>query len=244
MFNNYKKIYYQIEDYHWWNISRRDIILKLIDPLINDGMKVLDIGCSSGSLIDKLNCNNSLDIHGIDISSEAIKYSKNKGIRNTQTMNADKLKFKDKEFDIIIASDVLEHIENDNEALLEWKRVLKDNGFAIIFVPAIMALWSHNDIYSEHFRRYEKPQFLEQLISSGFNIKRSSYWNFTLFIPIFIFRRLQRIVSTKDNNYKTELKKSNPFINKLLKIVLLVENRILNKINFPIGVSLFAVCKK
>ena len=40
---------------------------------------------------------------------------------------------------------------------------LKDNGFAIIFVPAIMALWSHNDIYSEHFRRYEKPQFLEQL---------------------------------------------------------------------------------
>ena len=244
MFNNYKNIYYQIEDYHWWNVSRREIILKLLNPLISDGMKILDIGCSNGSLINKINFNKSLDIHGIDISSKAIKYSKIKGIRNTQIMNADKLKFKDKEFDIIIASDVLEHIENDSEALLEWKRVLKDNGFAIIFVPAIMALWSHNDIYSEHFRRYEKSQFHKRLINSGFNIERSSYWNFTLFIPIFIFRRFQRIVSSRNNEYKSELKKSNPIINKLLKIVLSIENHILNKINFPIGVSLFAVCKK
>ena len=244
MFNNYKDIYYQIEDYHWWNVSRRDIILKLLNPLISDGMKILDIGCSNGSLINKINSNKNLEIHGIDISSKAIKYSKNKGLQNTQVMDADKLKYGDKEFDIIIASDVLEHIENDNDALLEWKRVLKDNGFAIIFVPAIMALWSHNDIYSEHFRRYEKSQFRRRLINSGFNIERSSYWNFTLFIPIFIFRRLQRILSSKNNEYKSELKESNPIINKLLTIVLFFENRILNKINFPIGVSLFAICKK
>jgi ubiquinone/menaquinone biosynthesis C-methylase UbiE len=244
MFNNYKNIYYQIENYHWWNVSRRDMILKLLNPLISDGMKILDIGCSNGSLIREINFNRSLDIHGIDISLKAIKYSKNKGIKNTQVMNADKLDYGDKEFDIIIASDVLEHIENDGEALLEWKRVLKDNGFAIIFVPAIMALWSHNDIYSEHFRRYEKSQFRRRLINSGFNIERFSYWNFTLFIPIFIFRRLQRIVSSKNNKYESELKKSNPVINKMLKIVLSIENRILNKINFPIGVSLFAICKK
>ena len=137
-----------------------------------------------------------------------------------------------------------QHIENDKGALLEWKRVLKDNGFAIIFVPAIMALWSHNDIYSEHFRRYEKSQFRSRLIDSGFNIERSSYWNFTLFIPILIFRRLQRVLSSKNNNYKSELKKSNPIINKLLKIILSIENHILIKINFPIGVSLFAICKK
>ena len=244
MYNNYKDIYYQIEDYHWWNVSRRDIILKLLNPLISDGMKILDIGCSNGSLINKINFNKSLDIHGIDISSKAIGYSKNKGIQNTQVMNADKLKYKDKEFDIIIASDVLEHIENDNKALLEWKRVLKDNGFAIIFVPAIMALWSHNDIYSEHFRRYEKSQFRNRLIDSGFNIERSSYWNFTLFIPIFIFRQLQRIVSSNNNEYKNELKKSNPIINKLLKIVLSIENKILMKTNLPVGVSLFAICQK
>ncbi|MFL3008128.1 MAG: class I SAM-dependent methyltransferase [Candidatus Neomarinimicrobiota bacterium] len=244
MLNSYKNIYYQIEDYHWWNVSRRDIILKLLNPLISDGMKILDIGCSSGSLINKINSNKKLEIHGIDISSKAIKYSKDRGIQNTQVMNADKLKYRDKEFDIIIASDVLEHIENDNNALIEWKRVLKDNGFAIIFVPAIMALWSHNDIYSEHFRRYEKSQFRKRLINSGFNIERSSYWNFTLFIPIFIFRRLQRILSSKNSEFKSELKKSNPIINKLLKMILFIENRILNKINFPIGVSLFAICKK
>ena len=74
-------------------------------------------------------------------------------------MDAAKLEFEDKKFDVIIASDVLEHINLDVEALKEWKRVLKPNGHMILFVPAKKVLWSNNDVYSQHFRRYEKKQF-------------------------------------------------------------------------------------
>ena len=74
MYKSYKNIYYEIEDNHWWNVSRRDIILKLIKPIIKDGMKILDIGCSSGSLIQQINFKKDLEVFGIDNSHEAIKY--------------------------------------------------------------------------------------------------------------------------------------------------------------------------
>ena len=62
----------------------------------------------------------------------------------------------------------------------------------ILFVPAREILWSNNDIYSQHFRRYEKKQLKDRLIKSGFSISRLSYWNFLLFIPIFVYRKFQK----------------------------------------------------
>ena len=243
MFKLYKNIYYEIEDRHWWNVSRRGIIIKLINPLLKNGMKILDIGCASGSLIDQISTIKNVQAYGIDISSQAIKMSESKGIMNVKTMDASRLNFKDNQFDIIIASDVLEHIKDDKSALLEWKRVLKKNGYLIIFVPAHMALWSQNDIYSEHFRRYDKYQFKARLSELGVNILRLSYWNVILFIPIFIFRKVQNIF-TKETQYKYQLRKTHPFIDQLLKMILYFENRVIEKINLPIGVSLFAICKK
>ena len=58
------------------------------------------------------------------------------------------------------------------------EEVLKPNGHMILFVPACEILWSNNDIYSQHFRRYEKKQLKDRLIMSGVSISRLSYWNF------------------------------------------------------------------
>ena len=178
MYKSYKNLYYKIEDNHWWNISRREIIIKLLNPLFKKGIKVLDIGCSSGTLIQQIITKNVVKVYGIDISDNAIELSKNKGLKNVRTMDASKLDFDDKKFDIIIASDVLEHINEDLDALKEWKRVLKPNGHMVLFVPANKILWSNNDIYSQHYRRYEKQQLIDRLVTSGFSISRISYWNF------------------------------------------------------------------
>ena len=55
MLESYEKIYYQIEKNHWWNCSRRDFIIRLIQVKnIDRQNKILDIGCSTGLLIEEL----------------------------------------------------------------------------------------------------------------------------------------------------------------------------------------------
>ena len=159
-------------------------------------------------------------------------------------MNGEKLDFEDSTFDIVIASDCLEHIDDDQKALKEWYRVLKKQGKLIIFVPAFMSIWSEMDHLSEHFRRYGRNELKLKLQSSRFIINRISFWNCMLFIPIFLFRFLYPILQTKMKMKYSLGQLPNPFINRLLFSILKIENKILMKINLPVGVSLFSICEK
>ena len=58
--------------------------------------------------------------------------------------------------DIVLAMDVLEHIQDDYSTLKEWKNTLKPNGLLLITVPAFQHLWSSHDIFLGHHRRYNK----------------------------------------------------------------------------------------
>ena len=66
MDKSYKNIYYDLEDKHWWNVSRREIIIKLLNPYFKKKAKVLDIGCSSGALIKQIISNNVVNRISID----------------------------------------------------------------------------------------------------------------------------------------------------------------------------------
>ena len=157
-------------------------------------------------------------------------------------MNGEKLDYENSTFDIVIASDCLEHIEDDRKALKEWYRVLKNRGKIIIFVPAFMSIWTELDQISKHYRRYGRNELKLKLKNSRFIINRISFWNCMLFIPIFLTRFLYPILQTKMKYSLGQL--PNPIINRLLFSILKIENNILMKTNLPIGVSLFAICEK
>ena len=159
-------------------------------------------------------------------------------------MDARKLKWEDKTFDVIIASDVLEHIDEDQTALTEWNRVLKTGGILIIFVPAFQFLWSSHDKINHHYRRYTKSALVKKLADSNFKICRSSYWNMFLFFPIAFIRFIQKMAAhdTKKNIKDTSL--INPCLNKVFLFLLKFGHWLLKKIDFLWGVSVFAVAKK
>ena len=227
----YEVKYHKLEKNYWWFKSRRDILLELI---INSGKnsKILDIGCSRGELIKELNNVGFKNTYGIDKSEKAIKLCKKQNLKKVFIRGGTKTKFKNKEFDIIIASDILEHIKNDNLALTEWNRILKPNGKIIIFVPAFKFLFGKHDRLNQHYKRYGKKELVEQLQDSNFNIERISYWNCISFIP--------KIISKN----KDQLYEINEKINKTLIYSLKFENLLLKKINLPIGTSLFTIAKK
>jgi SAM-dependent methyltransferase len=233
----YESKYHSLEKTYWWFVARRDMMLRLARSAEKQA-RILDIGCASGQMMQLLKANGFSNITGIDVSKDAILACKDYGIRNVLVMDAKGLAFPDSSFDAILASDVLEHIKDDAAALCDWNRALAHGGRLIIFVPAFDFLWSRHDDTNQHHCRYSKSELLRLLRQAGFSVERVSYWNFGLFFPIYLARLL------KKNSGGDDLRKINPATNKLLTGLLKLENHLLSLTNFPVGVSLFAVCRK
>jgi len=71
-------------------------------------------------------------------------------------------------FDYLFAFEVLEHIENDIEALISWSRYLKSGGILLLSVPAHMQAFGLEDRAVGHYRRYEKNELYSMLEQCGY----------------------------------------------------------------------------
>ena len=245
MRKDYEAKHHVAEENHCWYKARRDILMKLLQKYPRNS-KILDVGCSGGPLISDLNKIGFNHIHGIDISEEAVNLCQARGLQNIYLSRAEKIDFRDAEFDIVIASDILEHIKDEGIALTEWRRLLKSGGTLIVFVPAFNFLWSSHDEINNHFRRYTSHMLTTALRKAGFMIERSSYWNFFLFFPTFVIRMLKKMTDrlTHKKEKDDQLRTLNPPLDSLVFKMLKLENAVIKNVNIPLGVSVFAVAKK
>lgn len=239
----YEKKYHELEKNHFWHRARRKYILQLLANTPKD-LSILDIGCSSGMLLNELAGIgfNKDKLYGIDISPDAVQQSKENGVQNSFLMDAGSIDL-NRKFDILIASDCLEHLENDKEALGNWRKILNRDGQLIVFVPAFMALWNEHDVANMHYRRYTRKALKKKLIESGFEVNDSSYWNFFLFPPILMVRLLSRLKSSKSQSQTGDLDKI-PKLNNLFFKLVSLENKLLSYVNFPFGVSTYCIARK
>lgn len=89
-------------------------------------------------------------------------------------------------FDSVIYVNVLEHIEYDEKELSYVYKSLRQQGYILIFVPALSWLYSDLDKKLGHFRRYHKENLIRLIQNSGFNIIKVKYLDFTGIIPWYI----------------------------------------------------------
>jgi SAM-dependent methyltransferase len=162
-------------------------------------------------------------------------------LRDVAVMPGEKLAFAEQSFDVIIASDVFEHIDDDTAAVKECRRVLKPGGQLIVFVPAFSFLWSGHDEVNFHKRRYTRAQLLRLLAEAGLSVERSSYWNFLLFFAIAPLRVCQRLLGLDKRAPRDQLESAPGALNTLLFKIVQLENRCLKNVNFPFGVSVWAI---
>jgi len=114
----------------------RNIIEKIINKEPKTNNKILDVGCGDGELLYPFI--NKSDVYGFDIADELINKAKKEGIKaSVLNLESSKFPFSDEYFDIIICSQVIEHIINTDHLLSEINRVLKKNKILIISFPNI-----------------------------------------------------------------------------------------------------------
>lgn len=232
--------HYELEETHWWFVSRRYLLLKFITKLgIPKTAKIFDFGCGTGATLKYLS--QFGNAKGGDISKKAISYCKKRGL-NAFLIKEKRTPFASNSFDLVTALDVIEHIKDDGPALRELHRILKKGGVAVFTVPAFQFLWGRNDEILGHVRRYAKDDFEAKVQKAGFKIVKSTHVFMPYVLPLFILHRLEWFRSRP--KLPLTLTKTSPLFNMLCKLYVKVEAFLLDYFNLPFGTSIFLVCTK
>lgn len=145
-------------------LVKRKVILDYLKTLKERDF--LEVGSGAGDLLCSLEKRGYSGL-GIDLSPEAIELAK-KGLKSgTVKTEVGELKDIKGDYSIVIASEVLEHHEDDIGFLNQLKDRMKSGGYLLITVPAHMDKWGPNDEFCGHIRRYERAELVEKFKKSG-----------------------------------------------------------------------------
>ena len=174
-----------LEHTHWWYAARRSIVRRL-SGVATPGARALDVGAAAGGNAAVLAAN-GWDVTVVDLSPEACEIARGRGLRAARA-DLTRLPVRDSSVDLVLAYDVLEHIEDDGRAAREIARVLRPGGRLLAAVPAGPDLWSAHDVAVGHQRRYTRPAFVTLLTAAGLAVEDVGYWNVVL-RPVVRLRR-------------------------------------------------------
>lgn len=242
---------FELEDSYWWFVARRELVRELLlrhGPFRDsDNPKqkkplVLDIGCGTGATLKAIN--DVCFAIGLDRSLEALRFCQKRDLQNLFLATGGLLPARSQSIDVVLALDLLEHIEDDAAAAKEFYRVLKPGGVLIVTVPACPELWSEHDEALDHLRRYRGRRLRRILVGAGFNIEKLSPVISLLLLPIAALRLTQRILPRKKGAPETAFIIPPKTINWLLIMLLRLERFWLRSFNLPVGVTLVSVARK
>lgn len=229
----------KIEETHWWFVQRRrlfaDLIRKAKIPL---DAEVVDVGTGTGANLRLLRQMGFTGVTGIDPSEEAARWCAEKGLGTVRTGDLCALPLPDASVDLVLATDVIEHVAEDGRAVAEIRRVLRPGGTALITVPAFPSLWGLQDVKSHHFRRYRMAPLVRLLESAGLVIEQRFHFNYLLFAPIYVARQ---VINLLDVKLGSENEVNNPVVNRLLNLVFRLDVTTAPLLRPPFGVSILAL---
>jgi len=166
---------------------RRRIVRSLVESIPHHS--ILDLGCGDGSLLAECAHNVTAEFEGSDISAEALAIAR-RALPDVRFFELDLMQGGlDKAYDVIILSEVLEHIEDDEFVL---KAIAPHARHVVISVPGGPA--DKVDRRYGHFRNYTGTLLDEKLERCGYDIVRSFRWGFPLY-------DLQQTLSYQDGEW-------------------------------------------
>ncbi len=234
---------FQLENGHWWFEGRRAVMWALLGRAgVRDGARLLDAGCGTGRNLQEFG--RLGPAAGVDPSPEAIDFCRQRGIEGVTRGTIEHLEFPGGAFDLILATDVLEHLRDDRAALRELRRVAAPGANLLCTVPAYRWLWSGHDDEHHHFRRYTLRELRAALGAGGWRPVVESYFNTVLLPPIAAVRLLARRSRRDPEVARPDLRLTPPVLNGLLAQPMRAEAALIGRgLRLPAGVSIGVVAR-
>lgn len=219
-----------LEDRHWWYRERRALLRRELRRLPGSG-RALDIGAAGGGNTRVLR-EHGWQAVALEYSDSAAGVARSRSIPVARA-DARELPVRSGSVGLVVAFDVLEHIDEDYLAAAEIARVLEPGGTALVAVPCDMALWSAHDDAVGHVRRYSRSGLTSLLQKGGLVIDTLRSWNVLLRPAVAVRRRFST---------GSDLGQVSPLVNGLLTAVITAE-RYIPAGSWP-GVSLLVSARR
>ena len=235
----------QVEDAHWWFASRRAIVDRIIGRLVlPKEAAILEPGCGTGGNFAMLARHGR--VYAMDANDAALGFARARGGAEVASGRLpDLIPFGDQRFDLVVMTDVLEHLDDDAGALRALRDRLKPGGWLLATVPAMQWLWSAHDAAHHHLRRYDARGLRALMSEGGYEVRYLSYYNFILFPVIAGARLLQRVTggeAARDGR-NHDLRMPSGLMNTILLKIFASERYLVGGWSLPFGVSLIVLAR-
>lgn len=235
----------QVEDTHWWFASRRAIVDRIIGRLgLPKDAAILEPGCGTGGNFAMLARHGR--VYAMDSNEAALGFSRARGEAEVALGRLPEgIPFGDRRFDLVVMTDVLEHLDDDAGTLRALRERLKPGGWMLATVPAMQWLWSAHDVAHHHVRRYDACGLRTLVNEAGYEVRYLSYYNFILFPAVASIRLLQRATGIKAarDGHSHDLRMPSRLMNTILLKIFASERYLVGGWSLPFGVSLIVLAR-
>jgi SAM-dependent methyltransferase len=240
MDRDYELQTHQAEDRHWWYRGRRSVLERVIGDLrLPARARILDAGCGSGRNMVEFARHG--EVTGIELSPTSVGLARERGAGEVVEGSVLEMPFAADAFEMAASLDVIEHLEDDLQALRELRRVVAPGGSLLVTVPAYQWLWSGHDEINHHHRRYTRRSLQSVGEQAGWQQVRTTYFN-SLLLPAAIALRVLDRFSRKTTESSLDLWVPPAPVNWLLERPLAIEAALIGRGGrIPAGLSLLAV---
>lgn len=191
-----KEIYINRGNERYFSVSLNSlhfskVIGTIESKFVNKNISIMDVGCSTGSLLAYLRDKSGfLNLKGIDLNSKAVDFAMKHRKLNVKASDINDIE-EEEQFDLVINTENIEHVNDLNKYILNLKKIIKPNGYLLISTP-------HNDLralkryglFADHFCapnhiNYFNKETIESFLKKNGFLPQSVFmdkaWGFNLY---------------------------------------------------------------
>jgi trans-aconitate methyltransferase len=233
------------EHQNFWFRARNRLLIWALRKYKPDFHSLLEVGCGTGYVLSGINeAFPGRDLAGSELFSAGLKFAAARLPAATfMQMDARQIPFA-RQYDVVGAFDVIEHIEEDAAVLAQFHNALHVGGLLLVTVPQHQWLWSHSDDYACHVRRYSKDDLHSKVLAAGFRILRSTSFVSSLLPAMMASRAITRKQSMAEYDPTAELSMPRAVDNLFERFMSVDIGLIRCGLNLPIGGSRLIIAVK